>query len=499
MKTEKLLLNLLFIFIISSVSLVSCSKNDEAVTDVVAELNNEINDFVWQGLNNIYLWKENIPNLADNKFTTQDEYYTFLNRYNTPENLFDDLLYQKGVVDKFSLLIEDYVVWENALQGTSKTDGLNFNLARLGNSNDIFGYVEYIANGSDASTKDINRGDFFLTADGQQLTVDNYIGLLFGDNDAYTLGMADITNGSIFLNGKTVALNKYDFTENPILINKTIEASGTKIGYLMYNQFTRNSDLELNNAIAQLKSNGITELVIDLRYNPGGDGDVTTILSSMITGQFLNDIFYTEVWNTDYQNYFETNQPESLINRFTDKLFDNSALTSLNLNKVYVLTTNGTASASELLINGLNPYIDVVQIGTTTYGKYVGSVTLYDSNDFGKDNANPNHKYALQPIAIKATNSKGVSDYYNGIPPNHTITYETSSGAVYEGENILNMGILGDVNEPFLAKAISLITGSTTKSSNSSKAIGIHFKNVADSKEFTPIGKTMNFEYKSKK
>ena len=116
---------------------------------------------------------------------------------------------------------------------------------------------------------------------------------------------------------------------------------------------------------------------------------------------------------------------------------------------------------------------------------------MYDSPNFDKQNVNPNHKYALQPIVLKSTNANGVSDYYNGLIPDYPITYQTSSGTEYEGEDLLNLGILGDVNEPFLAKAIALITGTTSKTSVSKtkNLIGFDFEKIADSKDFTPSGK----------
>lgn len=493
MKKDKLHLKLVLLLFISVI--LNCSKkDDEVIVEVVPQpitLNNEVNDFIWKGLNEIYLWQNNVPNLSDSKFANNDAYYSFLNSYNTPESLFDGLLYQKGVVDKFSFLVNDYVALENSFQGTSKTDGLDFRLVRLSGSEDIFGYIRYVATNSYASTQDIKRGEFFMTVDGQQLTINNYSNLLFGTKDNYTLGMANITNGSIALNGKTVSLTKTDFTENPILINKTIDANGTKVGYLMYNQFIADFDDELNTAIADLKSQGITELVLDLRYNPGGRVSSAIILSSMITGQFTNSIFSKEEWNTKYQAYFQANSPESLINRFTDKLLDNTPIAKLNLNKVYILTTTGSASASELVINCLDPYINVIQIGTKTTGKYTASVTLYDATNFDRANANPNHKYALQPLVLKSANKNGVTDYYNGLIPDYLITYQTASGASAEGENITNLGVLGDVNEPFLAKAISLITGATTKSISTNKILGVDFKEIADSKDFTPLGKGM--------
>ncbi|MBU2950040.1 peptidase S41 [Tamlana agarivorans] len=479
----------------------SCSKTDDVI-DVVEEvippeeneteqpivLSNEVNDFVWLGLNEVYLWQNEIANLADDKFSNTDEYYTFLNTYDTPENLFEDLLYKRGDVDKFSFIVDDYRALNNAFQGISKSNGLDIGLVRLGNTNDIFGFVSYVANNSDAASKDIKRGDFFLSVDNQQLTVDNYGDLLFGDNASYTLGMATITNNTIEHNGKNISLTKTEFTESPIHISKVIETQGIKVGYLMYNSFIANFDNDLNTAITDLKSQGITELVLDLRYNPGGRVTSALALCSMITGQFNGDVLIKEQWNTKYQSYFEQEDPEYLINRFPNALLDGTSISSLNLNKVYILTTDGTASASELIINGLDPYIDVVQIGTNTTGKYTASVTLYDSENFGETNANPNHTYALQPLVYKSANVNGVSDYFNGLTPDYLMTYQTSTGATAEGENLLNLGTLGDINEPFLAKALSLITGTTTKASQANKAfIGLDVKHIGGSKDFNPL------------
>ncbi|TNJ43458.1 peptidase S41 [Tamlana fucoidanivorans] len=493
----------LLVLILSLSLALSCSKNDDNVLIeekeeyVPVTLDNEIHDFIWQGMNEIYLWQSVVPNLSNNKFSTFDDYYTFLNSYNTPESLFDALLYKKDEVDKFSFIVDDYVALEKSFQGTTKTNGLDYRLVRLSGSNNIFGYVRYVANNSDAASKDIKRGDLFLTVDNQQLTINNYESLLFGSKDTYTLGMAEITNNTITSNGKTVTLTKTEFTENPIHIAKVIESNGTKIGYIMYNGFTSNFNTDLNNTFGDFKTQGINELVLDFRYNPGGSVNTAIELCSMITGQFLNDVIIKQQWNSKYQNYFEANAPESLVDRFTDKMSDGTLINSLNLNRVYILTTSGTASASELIINGLAPYIDVVQIGTNTTGKYTASVTLYDSENFGREEANPNHTYAIQPLVYKSANANGVTDYFNGLAPDYPITYQNSSGQLFEGENIINLGVLGDMNEPFLAKAIDLINGGTTKFFESSKDVkGVSIEHIAESNDFKPLGKGMYSNFK---
>ena len=139
------------------------------------------------------------------------------------------------------------------------------------------------------------------------------------------------------------------------------------------------------------------------------------------------------------------------------------------MSKVYVLTTGRTASASELVINGLKPYIDVIQIGTNTTGKNVGSITIYDYDDKGAKN--PNHKWAMQPLTFKIENATGFGDYTNGLPP----TYEIQ-------EDLANMGVLGDEGEPFLAKAIQLITNQSGK--YLPRKVEFPVVPIADSKSF---------------
>lgn len=478
MKTK---FKLIVLFLSAVFAFQSCQDND----DVAAPVNLEVNDFIWKGLNLYYLWQADVPNLSDNKFATQTELNNFLSGYPKPESLFESLLYKPEslypaagqAVDRFSWIVDDYLELEGALQGTTNNNGVEFGLSyKSSGSSEIIGWVRYIIPNSDASTKNIKRGDVFYGVNGTQLTVSNYQALLFGSNNDYTLNMADINGGAFTPNGKSVALTKTVLDENPILVNKVIVSGSHKIGYIMYNGFYANYDTQLNDAFGALKTQGITDLVLDLRYNSGGSVQTATRLASMITGQFTGQIFAKQQWNAKIESYFAANDPESLKNLFTDKM-GTTAINSVGMTKVYVLTSASTASASELVINGLKPHIPVVQIGDVTTGKNVGSVTLYDSPTFGKENRNPSHRYAMQPLVLKIVNSLGYGDYQSGLVPTHALK-----------ETISTLDVLGSTTEPLLSLAIGKITG-TTRIKQSTP--GIQFDYFNDSKSLNGLQNQM--------
>ena len=433
MKTTIKITLLLFI---SVFTFQSCQDND----DIAQPQGLAIQNFIWSGMNQYYLWQEDVPNLANDRFTDQAALDAFLQGYPVPEELFDALRIDK-TIDRFSWIVDDYLELEGQLQGTTKNNGVEFALSyKPGSTTNLFGYVRYIINNSDASTKNIKRGDVFTAVNGTQLTISNYQSLLFDANENYTLNLADYNGTDFVANGKSVNLTKTVLTENPILINKVITSGTHKIGYLMYNGFYSNFDGQLNDAFGFLKSQGITDLVLDLRYNGGGSVQTATRLASMITGQFTGQIFSKLEWNS--------NNSDNNTNYLFPSKIDAASINSVNMTKIYILTTKGSASASELVINGLKPYINVIQIGDVTYGKNVASITLYDSPTFGSINRNPNHRYAMQPIVAKTSNSLGFGEYPNGLQPNFVVK-----------ETISTYGVLGDPSEPLLSYAIGKING----------------------------------------
>lgn len=451
----------------------SCNKNDDEpiveeevvetpVEEVPVEVDIEVQNFFWQTLNLYYFWQDQVTDLADDRFDTEDAYLEYLAANSNPVDLLENkLLFSE---DRFTFYDEDYRNLVNNSAGVSKSNGLQFGLSLIGDSDDVFGYVEYIIKNSDAANRDIKRGDVFIGVNGTRLNRNNFFELLFGDNDTYTLNMAEIQDNTISPIEKEVTLTKEEnLQEDPILVTNVVTAGDRKIGYFMYNQFVPGSEDAMNTIFADFKSQGITDLVLDLRYNLGGRGTTATVLSSLIHGTNTNELFFRTTYNPKLQAEFDSS--------FTDNFFVNTTgtvsgssdapLNTLNFNQVYILATESSASASELVMVGLEPYIDVVHIGTTTVGKNQGSLLFVDDPEGGNvyddtrtGNINPNVQWGLQPIISRVENSAGFSDYADGLIPDIELE-----------EDITNLGVLGDANEPLFARAIQEITGIGAKRS----------------------------------
>lgn len=425
--------------------------NNECNDSYTGEKYFRIHQFIWEALNDYYLWQEEVPALADEiKPVGSARYRELIKPYPEPEAFFESLKHKD---DKYSLIRSNYEDIENSIKGIDANNGLKFVLSRYGSGDSVLGVVTYILEASDAATKDIKRGDIFTGVDGKNLTLNNYRELLYGDNLSYTLNMADLNNNLLSPNGKNIALTKTEkFQSYPIQIHKIIESGNKKIGYLMYNQFAVGFDDDLNEVFSDFKAGQINELILDLRYNGGGSVRSATNLAGMITGQFNGQVFAKYLWNKKLMAYFNTD-PERFAGNlgvnFTDKFGDGAAINSLNLNKVYVLTSGRSASASEMVINGLSPYINVIQVGDNTYGKNVGGpAALYDYIDNNRTK-NPDHTYAIYCMTFYSANSENFYDYADGLAPQEELKLK---------EDIANMGTLGESSDPLLALALKHLT-----------------------------------------
>lgn len=417
--------------------------------------------FVWNAMNFWYYWQGDVRELGDNYFETDQAFQEYLKGFSDAQAVFNAVQYS---ADDFSFFIENYEDFQQSQKGISKSFGYQFGLVCIESTNaaceqsdgSLIGYVQYVAPDSPADNKNLKRGDIFTRVDGSKITVGNYRDLLLGKT-SYELTLADIEGQNISETGETVSLQAVTLQEDPVYnATRVLQVGSTKIGYLMYNAFQLNSHQRLNEVFGTFASEGVDELVIDLRYNGGGTGITSQMLGSMISGFGTDKDFAT----------YQFNQKRSAQNEtvtFLDKvpLFENgeqvgeTALNSVSPNRVYFLVDQGTASASEMLINSLKPYMDVILIGQQTTGKDEGSYTLYDSGSpyFDEESANPNHKIAIQPIVLKLVNSNG-QDYPNGFEPDYEVN---------EVNYLENLPPLGDKDEPLLAKAIALITGESTQ------------------------------------
>jgi len=465
--TQNVLLAIILLIFTSS-----CFNDDRDDNLILAS---EINDFVWKGMNAVYLYKDEIPDLANDRFSSNQQYADYLNSFSTPRNLFESLIFQRETIDKFSGIVDDYIALEQLFSGVFKTNGMEFGLFLAPNSStEVIGVIRLVLPNSEADNNNLERGDIFYAIDGIPLTESNLSDLL--NQDTYTLnlgifndqGTSDTSDDTIDPSTENITISKVPYTENPVFRTEIIDVDGQNLGYLMYNGFNANFETELNNAFGEFASNNVQHLVLDLRYNPGGRVDTETFLASMVTGQFTGQVFTELIYNNDQQ------ESNTTFN-FTNSISNGSTINSLNLNKIYVLATGGSASASEGLINGLKSYIDVVQIGTATVGKTQASITIYDSPNLRREGANPNHTYAMQPLVANAFNKNNEAVPSTGLNP--SLGFEII-------ENPFNYGVLGDVDEPLLAAAILDILGSG-RSFNSSSTV--QFIKIGDSNDFLPF------------
>ena len=409
-----------------------------------------VKDFVWKAMKAVYLYNANVEDLAEDRFGTSQEYQDFLNNFDSPEDLFESLIYDRNTVDRFSVITSDYFALEQQLSGVSKSNGAEFNFYYIpGSTTSVFGVVRLVLPNSNASLSDLTRGHVFNKINGQELTSSNISSLI--NSDSYTLNLAVYNdNGTEISDDDTlsdanisITLTKNVYTENPVYYHSIIEQENEKIGYLMYNGFVNEFDDELNQVFGSFKSEGIDHLILDLRYNSGGSIRTAAALGSMITGDFEGQVFTTLKYN-------ETLSSNNYNFNFTNELSDGTSINSVNLNQLYVLTSNRSASASEMIINSLEAYIDVIQVGDETVGKSQASQIIYDSPNFGRDNANPVHTYALLPLIAKTVNKNNGEVPPSGIIPDYELV-----------EKAANYGSIGNLEEPLLKKALDLIQGAS--------------------------------------
>ena len=460
----KYLFNALFLTLV----FISCSRDDNNDTGSTTKPD-EINNFVWKAMNSWYYWQPNVPNLADSFDDNQTTYANFLNG-KTPDKLFYSLLYQRGTIDIFSWIENNNeVVYSSKIAEVEKSGGFDIGIYPKDNTNTTaVALVNYVVPNSPAALAGLKRGDVITKVNGSPLTLNNS-DLLYNNQVTVTLAATvQLTSTGLITTDKTssISITQADIDENPIAYYEK-KVYGTKnIGYLVFNAFKADYNDELNAAFAQMKADGINELVLDLRYNGGGSLETAVALAGMINGNYSGSPYVFLDFNNKHNSKdgfdYLSNQMNtySLVNNRPEKS-GTQTINSLNLTKVYVLVNFQTASASELTVQCLKKYVNVVTIGYDTVGKFVGSITLYDSpaQDYTSyANRNTKHNWQLQPITFSYYNKdKDVN------PEFITPDYEINPYSIFN-----NLTAFGDVRDPFLKKALELITGQSFRMGNTS-------------------------------
>jgi hypothetical protein len=255
--------------------------------------------------------------------------------------------------------------------------------------------VSQVFPGGPAAQAGLARGDFMVTVGGRPVAE-----LLQTGQLGEALGPSEI-GVTVALGWRTMAgqegqatLTKRLVTIPTVSATRVFDNGGSRVGYIFFRNFVTPSTEALNRAFDRLLADGATELVLDLRYNGGGLVNVAQHLGSLIGGQgTAGEVFVR----------FRHNDKKTAEN--STVLFEGRP-NALEVPRLVVIATGSSASASELVINSLRPFMNVTVVGARTFGKPVGQ---YGFDFCGK---------VLFPVAFATENARAEANYFNGIPAN---------------------------------------------------------------------------------
>lgn len=324
------------------------------------------NIFAREALEIYYYWNEEIsddlskldPATNSDPIATVEEI-----RYHDGENQ----------IDKWTMLTDNMEEFTSSVQGVSTTYGFTpIVYYKYDNVNELIAAVAYVSKDSPAEKAGLKRGDLIEKINGKVLTTENYLDLFYSSE--ITLSLIESTNST-----KDVSLTATEMYENPILCHKTFDVNGKKIGYLAYNSFDLKSIQELISICEEFKNEGVKELILDLRYNGGGYVITECVLASMFAPQEVvtsKEIFEQEDYNEFFTEYYKKNGISTITRFETEYNYDDIDLNvstkeaNIGLEKIYGIISGNSASASEALLSGLMPYMDIELIGQQSHGKY---------------------------------------------------------------------------------------------------------------------------------
>lgn len=364
------------------------------------------NMFLRSWTNDLYLWYREVPDTNPRGFSTEDYFEMLKTPATTPSGRDKDQFHFTYPTD----------VWEDLSQGGVEVGyGAQWMILSAMPPREVI--VAFVEPGTSASAQNVLRGGEVLFADGVDVVladtdaqVDQLNAAFFpaspGEQHMFTIRDA---GGAT----RTVTLTSSAITHQPVLTSGVIDDSGVKVGYLLFNDHIATAESQLINAVRTLDNANIQDLVLDLRYNGGGYLDIASQLAYMIAGntRTAGRTFERLVFNDKHTSTNPvTGQPLQPTPFHTTSLgfstAPGTALPTLNLNRVYVITSNNTCSASEAIINGLRGVdVDVFQIGSTTCGKPYG---FYPQDNCGT---------TYFSIQFQGLNEQDEGDYPDGFTP----------------------------------------------------------------------------------
>ena len=393
----------------------------------------EVNRFIYDGLNEFYVWSSTI------NWTSID--YT---KEKSSNEFFKRLIYKD---DRWTSLTDNAKAWTQAFAGVSTTYGFDLRFSYIGQTEELVAIVRYVYPGTPADRAGIRRGDLLLKLNGGPITVKNYAD--FYDKPTIVVNKGILKDKTLTAEPVGVAMTAVEMYQDPILKDTVINKDGHRVGYLCYADYTERSTAELIKVFTRFKTAGVTDVVLDLRYNGGGYVSTARSLCSILAPEAAmkkKERFLFKLWNENYMSYWKSKgRNDELYETFVDTLGIN-----MNLNRLYILTGKGTASASELTLTGLTPYMDVVQIGDTTHGKFCGGIVLMPKHLWWDKSASYYQEiknWGMYVMIYKFSNKRN-DEFPRGFAPKYVVK-----------EYLLELYPFGDERDPLLGKALELITG----------------------------------------
>ncbi len=370
----------------------SCQKEptpdpDPAETDPLAS----IKTYTYAIMNDIYYWYKEVPKNINAK------------PIKTIQAYFDTLLVP---VDRWSWMMtgQEYLSSET---GIVETYGISLSQP-IDYYSDYSIRVRYVHPNSPMADNGVKRGYELTQINGiavMSLVSNNTFNSVFAQK-TNTFTFKDYEQKSFSFTATAREVSTRSFLKTQVITPQDFPGLPYNVGYYNYLSFKATMLSDINNAMATLKAANIKELILDLRYNGGGDGKATSLLANYLAPVSANNkLLARREHNDKYRSWDSDAQTQTVIERLSG---------SLDLNRLIILTSKSSASASEVLLNGLKPLMTVVHIGTTTYGKPNGMYVLpYPEGNYDSPT------YVFLPICFFSVNSTGYGHYVDGIVPDH--------------------------------------------------------------------------------